>query len=415
MRIAVETLCDGRYVLGETLGHGGTAVVVRAQDTTLGRTVAIKLLAENLAADARTRERFLREARTAARWSHPHLVQVFDAGEENERPFMVMEFISGPNLAQDLRMRGRFPADEVRAIGAQVASGLAHVHAEGLVHRDVKPANLMRCADGRIVMTDFGIALDPEQTALTEMGTLVGTLAYLAPERATGAPASPAEDIYAVGVCMYEMLTGAPPFAATTLPELIRLQQDVPAPSVAARADDVPASLDGAVAACLAREPAARPTAEELSRALSDRGSVDVPFAAPAGPGPSPGLAPGRPRSTEVMEVGAAETVRLRAPEEPQPSRVAEVFGPRRLWTRVGALVALALGTLLLVATLVGGVTPDQSGDAPERAPAAGEQSGSAPASDASTRTSGSDVAPTPASPADAAEDLARWLRSNAG
>ena len=199
---------DSRYRLERPLGHGGMASVHLARDTELDRPVAVKLLAENLSGDESVHRRFVREARLAARLSHPNVVSVFDAGEDGGRPYIVMEYVDGENLAELLARRGRIPPDEARGLALQAAQGLAHAHAAGLVHRDVKPQNLILRRDGTLKVADFGIARAAEATALTQAGTVLGTAAYLSPEQALGEEVTPATDVYSLGVVLYELLTG---------------------------------------------------------------------------------------------------------------------------------------------------------------------------------------------------------------
>ena len=180
-------VAGGRYRLGRPLGHGGMATVYLGRDSELDRPVAVKVLAENLAGDAVFRERFLREARLAARLSHPNVVSVYDAGEDADgRLYIVMECVEGETLADVLRERGRLPAAEAVGLALQACRGLAHAHAAGLVHRDVKPQNLLLREDGTLKIADFGIARAAETTALTQVGTVLGTAAYLSPEQALG-------------------------------------------------------------------------------------------------------------------------------------------------------------------------------------------------------------------------------------
>jgi serine/threonine-protein kinase len=242
------------------------AVVYLAHDTDLGRAVAVKLLAENLADDTELRRRFVREARLAARLSHPNVVAVFDAGEEDGRPYIVMECVEGESLAETLRREGSLAPDRVRELGLQACAGLEHAHRAGLIHRDVKPANLLVTADGTLKIADFGIAHAAEGTRLTEVGTVLGTAAYLSPEQASGEPVTPASDLYSLGACMYELLAGRPPYGYETIGELLARRSWGPPPPL----DGVPADLAQPIDACLARDPAERPpSASALARELA--------------------------------------------------------------------------------------------------------------------------------------------------
>src|SRR6185295_6483315 len=194
-----QTVGGGRYRLERQLGHGGMATVHLGRDSELDRLVAVKVLAESLAGDEAFRRRFLREARLAARLSHPNVVGVYDAGEDAGGPFIVMEYVEGRTLAELLGERGRLPADEAVALGLQACHGLEHAHQAGLVHRDVKPQNLLLRSDGTLKIADFGIARAAETSALTQIGTILGTAAYLSPEQAVGEDVTSAADIYSLG------------------------------------------------------------------------------------------------------------------------------------------------------------------------------------------------------------------------
>jgi len=196
-----------RYELGERLGHGGMATVYLATDRELGRSVAVKILADNLAGDDDLRKRFKREARLAAKLDHPNVVQVYDVGEEGDRPFIVMELIDGGTLADRLdRPRGLPVRDRIPVL-QQMCEGLGHAHERGLVHRDIKPQNLLiRKADGCLKIVDFGIARAVEETRLTQTGRVVGTDRYMAPEQLSDGKISPATDVYACGVVADETL-----------------------------------------------------------------------------------------------------------------------------------------------------------------------------------------------------------------
>ena len=217
-----ETIVQGgRYRLEHPLGHGGMATVYLAHDEELGRPVAIKLLAERLAGDPDFRTRFLREARLAARLSHPNIVTVYDAGEaEDGRPYIVMEYVPGTTFAE----LGQIAPSEAVELAIQASRGLAHAHAAGLVHRDVKPQNLLLREDGTVKVADFGIARAAETTALTQVGTVLGTAAYLSPEQALGEQVTAAAYIYSLGAVLYELLTGRPPYEFDSLADLATKQ-----------------------------------------------------------------------------------------------------------------------------------------------------------------------------------------------
>jgi serine/threonine protein kinase len=234
----------GRYQLGRMLGSGGMAIVYLADDRELGRSVAVKLLADNLAADEAFRARFLREAQLAAKLSHPHIVHVYDIGRDpGGRPFIVMEYVEGESLHQTLQREGRLSPDRVAAIARDCCAGLAYAHAAGLVHRDLKPHNLLVDRDGRIKIADFGVARSLDGAGFTLTGSVLGTAGYLAPEQARGEAVTSAADIYGLGVTLHQLVTGAMPGpGAAVLPEPLR----------------------GIVARCLDHDPDRRPTAAEL-------------------------------------------------------------------------------------------------------------------------------------------------------
>jgi eukaryotic-like serine/threonine-protein kinase len=242
------------------------AVVYLARDTELGRPVAIKLLAENLVDDPELRRRFVREARLAARLSHPNVVAVYDAGEEDGRPYIVMECVEGESLAETVRREGRLDPERVRELALQACAGLEHAHRAGLVHRDVKPGNLLVTEDGTLKIADFGIAHAAEGTRVTEVGTVLGTAAYLSPEQASGEPVTPASDLYSLGACLYELLAGRPPYGYETLGDLLERRSAGPPPPL----EGAPADLSGPILACLAGDPAKRPpSTAALARQLA--------------------------------------------------------------------------------------------------------------------------------------------------
>jgi serine/threonine protein kinase len=266
----------GRYEIERPLGHGAMAVVDLARDRELDRHVALKRLAENLARDEDLRARFIREGRLAARLSHPNIVRVFDVGETDGRPYIAMEHVDGETLA-DLIQRGPVDPGEAAQLGVQAARALAAAHAAGLVHRDVKPHNLLLGRDGVLKLGDFGIALGLEGTKFTAAGTVLGTAAYLAPEQARGEQVTSAADVYALGLVLVELLTGHPDGTAR-----------------------VHGPLGETINRCLARNPRDRPTATEVERALRGEQS-----AAPTRILPRP-----RPKRTPIaLAVAAAVLV----------------------------------------------------------------------------------------------------------
>jgi len=267
-----ETLAEGRYRVERVLGHGGMAVVYLAHDEELHRPVAVKVLAEHLAGDDSVRERFVREARLAARLSHPNVVQVYDAGESEGQPFIVMEYVRGETLAEC----GQLPADEAVPLILQACAGLQHAHAAGLVHRDIKPGNLLLRDDGVLKIADFGIARTAEATRLTQLGTVLGTAAYLAPEQAAGEDVSTAADIYSLGAVLYELLTGRPPYQFESLAELALKQREGMIVPVRDLEPAVPEPVEAAVMRSLARAPRFRPaSAAELAHELA--GASEIP------------------------------------------------------------------------------------------------------------------------------------------
>ena len=271
-----------RYRIEQPLGQGGMASVYLAHDEELDRPVALKILADNLAGDATFRDRFEREARLAARLSHPNVVRVFDVGESEGRPFIVMEYVEGDTLADELARHGALEPVRAVELALQICSGLEAAHASGLVHRDVKPRNLLLRPDGVLKIADFGIARAAESTRLTEIGTILGTAAYLAPEQAEGLEATPAADLYSVGAVLYELLTGRVPYAATSLVELLAKQQAGPPAPIGG----VPASLELAVVRCLEPDPTKRPpSAGALAAELAAAQAPTIPLERGA-PGP---------------------------------------------------------------------------------------------------------------------------------
>jgi eukaryotic-like serine/threonine-protein kinase len=218
MSTLVGMQLSGRYRLDAQIGAGGMSTVYRAFDQTLERRVAIKLMHREIASDSDQLERFRREARAVAQLSHPNVVAVIDAGEDGGRPYIVFEYVEGETLKDRVERMGRLPLDEAIAYAIEVGRGLAVAHARMLVHRDVKPQNVLIDPEGRAKVTDFGIARSLESDGgLTKTGRVLGTTDYVSPEQAMGREVDARSDIYSLGVLLFEMLTGDPPFEAETL------------------------------------------------------------------------------------------------------------------------------------------------------------------------------------------------------
>lgn len=342
-----EELFAGRYRLGDRVGSGGMSTVVLAMDERLERNVAIKLLAEHLADDDQFVVRFRREALSAARLVHPNIVQVYDFGtdEKSGRQYIVMEYVEGSSGAEILREQGVLAVQEALGILAQACRGLDYAHRSGVLHRDVKPGNLLRSRDGVVKLADFGIAKTPaEDSSITQVGSVLGTAAYLAPEQAAGQESTARSDIYALGVVAYQFLSGRLPYEAQSITELALKQQREAPPLLDQLNPDISPELAAAVDRALELEPEARyATAEEMRVALSEAArGIAPPTAATT---VSPATA-----ETQVVAGAAATTVHRR---DPLPARsqpvAAQAQAPapkkkRRLGPVIVLLVAAAIG-----------------------------------------------------------------------
>ncbi len=280
--MAEEKLIRGRYRLEQKIGHGGMSEVWLATDLELDRPVALKLLAPN--AD---RQRFEREARSAAALSHPNINQLFDFGEIEGRPYMVLEFLPGGTLEDQLVDDRPLPDEQTGRIARDLAGGLAHAHAHGLIHRDLKPANVLFDSEGRAKIADFGIAHMGNAGTLTEAGTVMGTAAYISPEQAAGEPTSPASDVYSFGVILFRMLTGRLPFESDQPLELVAMHRDLAPPALEDIRPDVPPRLESLSAAALAKDPRDRPEdGGALLAELGAAGGIEATKVLAAAPGP---------------------------------------------------------------------------------------------------------------------------------
>ena len=274
-----------RYELGAQLGAGGMGRVVTAYDQRLERPVAIKLIREELLEEPGTRQRLLREARSAARLHHPNTVAVFDVGEADGRPFVVMELIEGRSLDDRLRTEGRLGPADAATVVAAVLDGLAAAHARGLVHRDVKPSNVLLPDEGGVKLADFGIAADlGSSTSLTGSGQVVGSPRYLAPERVDGEAATAASDVYAAGIVLYELLAGRVPFAADNPVATAVAHQQQPVPPLIELAPHVPAGLAAVAERALAKDPSQRFTSATSMRSALLEACDDEGLVGPDGP-----------------------------------------------------------------------------------------------------------------------------------
>ena len=369
---ADDELFANRYRLDRRLGVGGMATVQLAFDTRLERYVAVKLLAEHLAEDASFVSRFRREALAAARLVHPNIVQVFDFGLDDvtARNFIVMEFVDGESCAEILRDHGPLGTREAVNVLSQACRGLDYAHRNGVVHRDVKPGNLLRSRDNAVKLADFGIAKAAEQSDITKVGSVLGTAAYLSPEQARGEPAGPASDLYALGVVSYQLLAGRLPYEAASLTDLARLQEASPPPRLDDLNPDVPQQLAEAIMVALHRDPERRyPDAGEMEHALVDglqgrgpgRGDTEATWAIDeteatrmlSGTQGATTAMPPRERPRRQLEP-LREEAPPRQRREPAPSRRRPAAPPPR--RKKGSGIKMWLGLLLVLALVAGGL-----------------------------------------------------------
>ncbi len=321
-QLSVDSVLGDRYRLVRELAHGGMGSVYVGEDDLLGREVAVKVLDPRLARDQAIRTRFQREAVAAARLTHPGVVSVYDTGEDAGNAYIVMELVEGHTLREILDERGRMPPEVAADLARQVAEALADAHRNGVVHRDVKPGNILIRRDGGVKVADFGIAKATGASDLTSTGMVIGTARYLAPEQAAGKPTDARTDVYALGLVLYEMLTGSVPFTRDTdMATAAARLTNYPRP-VSALAPDVPDWLDAVVRRALAREPERRfRSADELATALA-RGST---AALPPTPPPRPQARP-RPRPPVAAPTPRPAAVRAAVPPPARTSPVAWIL-----------------------------------------------------------------------------------------
>ncbi len=279
--LALQEIVAGRYSIEHELGRGGMGIVFLARDVALERPVAIKLLPPHFAADERMRTRFVREAKTAARLSHPNIVPIHSVEEHDEVVFFVMGFVDGDTLAARVRRAGPLSASDGSRLIQELAWALAYAHTAGVIHRDVKPDNvLIERATGRAMLTDFGIARVTDGASATALGEIVGTPQFVSPEQASGTGVDGRSDLYSLGVTAFFALTGRLPFEAPTAVGLIGMHLTQPAPPIATVRHSLPPRLCAAVDRCLAKEPAQRfSTGEQLAEAIADARGAEVQIA----------------------------------------------------------------------------------------------------------------------------------------
>jgi serine/threonine-protein kinase len=388
------TRLAGRYVLRELIASGGMGEVHLALDERLGRQVAVKVLTRGLTDSPESVERFRREALAAAGLTHPNIARVYDYGVDGDRHFIVMEYLPGVSLHRLIRERGPLPPGEAADIAAQVCAALGAAHRAGIVHRDVKPGNVVVAPDGTVKVTDFGIAKAVGAAPLTDTGTVLGTATYLPPEVGRGASAGPASDLYSLGIVLYEMLTGEAPFTGEgpVAVAMRHVSEDVPPPS--AVVPGLPHFLDEVVTRAAAKEPAARyASAEAMGEALRRGDTQPLQTTAPAGTQPMPAWpAPtqamgsstddAHPMTRPLPTMPVPEAATQAVPATPLPhrehtrrdrqhnSRNRQHTRPRRKRWAVGALAAaLIVGLGAFGASLLGSDSPGQTKAPPVASP----------------------------------------------
>lgn len=377
-------LLKNRYRLGRVLGRGGMCIVYQAWDTRLQRNVAVKRLEPPLNEDPRTRARFDREGRALAQLSHPHVVTLIDRGSSEDDDYLVFEYVEGRSLKEMIRESLIGIGDFGRIVG-QVAEGLGAAHAAGIVHRDVKPQNILIDRNGHAKITDFGIATGPDWTRVTRAGSVIGSARYMSPEQVRSKPVDGRSDIYSLGVVMYEMLTGHPPFDGTNMPEIARMHLSAtPAPISEVRAN-LPEGLEKVVMRCLEKDPEDRfASMDELLGALVGLGLYAPQRVPKVSPAPkrsqrreerssrygSTGTATGGEAGSD--DVNESLWMRKRTRELARKQRA------RRRWKMLRALAVLAAIVLAIVLalTLTGGSAPSVVGLTVDEATALAEEAG---------------------------------------
>jgi len=393
----------GRYELGEVIGRGGMSTVYRARDLSLDRTVAVKVAMDPLLErDPVYAARFKREARAAAAISHPSAVTVFDAGADGPTRYIVMECVEGQDLSQILRDEGPLEPSRAAHIAEQIADTLAAAHAAGIVHRDIKPGNVMVGAGDRVKVLDFGIARTQDAVTLTQTASVLGTAPYMSPEQAMGNPADARSDLYSLGCLLYEMLTGKPPFMAE-VPAGVLHQHVRVAPKPPRELNPaIPAALDALVLQLLAKDPGDRPqTAAEVRDRLANFETATEPTR----PLPvSETVIAAAAAAAEVPQMATVPQAAARPPVPPDPTAPTRAIPPNRSrgagpWAFLAAVALLLLGAAVAYALSTGGGSSTSSSSrssAPAPARGSSASSSSHTASTPSSNSSSSSSSSTP-------------------
>ena len=376
----LNLLVAGRYRLDHRIAHGGMGEVWRALDTVLDRPVAVKLLRAEYAGHGETLARFRAEARHAAALSHPGIAQVYDYGEtgQGHPPYLVMELVDGPSLTGVLT-GGPLDAATTMDVIAQAAAALHAAHSAGLVHRDIKPGNLLVSPGGRVKITDFGIANAAGSAPITRAGTLIGTPAYLAPERLSGPSATPASDLYSLGIVAWECLTGTPPYAGLEI-EVALAHRDLPLPPLP---EGVPAEVAAMIAELAAKDPAARPASAR--EAAQRAGRLRDALGASALARNWPDTQPAGSSAAHAATLADAHLPTLTGGPLPDPRPPKRRLPDR---TRPRRTVVLAVATAAATVVLAGWLLPGMVGSAPAR-----QHVDTIPSPPAATRTPAGPVA----------------------
>jgi serine/threonine protein kinase len=404
MNPSTGSVLSNRYTLTEHIASGGMGQVWAATDTVLGRTVAVKLLSSSLSQESSFVERFRAEARHTAALHHPNITTVFDYGEDNGSAYLVMELVAGQPLSQIISERAPLSAQETASILIQAATALEAAHQGGVVHRDVKPANILITAEGTAKLTDFGISRLANTAPLTQAGQVLGTAQYLSPEQAMGQSATASGDIYALGVVGYEMLTGQRPLDRDTVVATALAHVNEPSPELP---ETVPIGIRSVIGAALAKDPADRPeSAAAMAHAL---GMPDAPFAGGRVAGVALAAATlavplmTLPARTQVIPAMPAPGMPARS-LPPEPPGIPDGRSRRRIWVLTAIAAAVVIGVLTAFALSAG--SGNVSNEAPVVTPPAASTPSPTPTpTPTSTPTATPTPTPTPTSTPAASTD----------